>query len=79
MKSLSNFLLGAIIGGLFGATIGLLLAPSSGEELRENMQAQAQRIRNEVERLPTNGVQAEAQLAALRAPHPRVVLTDWLH
>jgi gas vesicle protein len=69
MKSLSNFLLGAIIGGLFGATMGLLLAPSSGEELRENMQAQAQRIRNEVEQAANQRrAELEAQLAALRAP-----------
>ncbi len=28
------FLAGAVIGGLIGAAIGLLLAPSSGEQLR---------------------------------------------
>lgn len=28
------FMAGALIGGLIGATIGLLLAPSSGEQLR---------------------------------------------
>jgi len=69
MRSLSNFLLGALIGGILGATIGLLLAPSSGEELRADMQAQAQRIRNEVEQAASQRrADLEAQLAALRAP-----------
>jgi gas vesicle protein len=32
-----SFLAGAAIGGLIGAAIGLLLAPSSGEEMREQV------------------------------------------
>lgn len=32
-----SFVAGIVIGGLIGAAIGLLLAPSSGEELREQM------------------------------------------
>ncbi len=32
-----SFLAGVVIGGLIGAAIGLLLAPSSGEELREQV------------------------------------------
>jgi gas vesicle protein len=32
-----SFLAGAVIGGLIGAAIGLLLAPQSGEELREHV------------------------------------------
>ncbi len=32
-----SFLAGVLIGGLIGAAIGLLLAPASGEELREQV------------------------------------------
>jgi len=33
----SSFLAGVVIGGLIGAAIGLLLAPQTGEELREQV------------------------------------------
>ena len=32
-----SFLAGAVIGGLVGAAIGLLLAPQTGEELRDHV------------------------------------------
>jgi gas vesicle protein len=32
-----SFLAGVVIGGLIGAAIGLLLAPASGEEIREQV------------------------------------------
>jgi gas vesicle protein len=32
-----SFLAGVVIGGLIGAAIGLLLAPETGEELREHV------------------------------------------
>ena len=32
-----SFLAGVVIGGLIGAAIGLLLAPRTGEELREQV------------------------------------------
>ena len=32
-----SFLAGAVIGGLIGAALGLLLAPQTGEELREQV------------------------------------------
>ncbi|HET7034965.1 MAG TPA: YtxH domain-containing protein [Thermomicrobiaceae bacterium] len=36
-SGIGSFLAGAAIGGLIGAAIGLLLAPSSGEEVREHV------------------------------------------
>jgi gas vesicle protein len=33
----SSFLAGVVIGGLIGAALGLLLAPQTGEELREQV------------------------------------------
>jgi gas vesicle protein len=32
-----SFLAGVVIGGLIGAALGLLLAPQTGEELREHV------------------------------------------
>jgi gas vesicle protein len=32
-----SFLAGVVIGGLIGAAVGLLLAPQTGEELREHV------------------------------------------
>jgi gas vesicle protein len=36
-SGIGSFLAGAVIGGLIGAAIGLLLAPRAGEELREQV------------------------------------------
>ncbi|HEX6655306.1 MAG TPA: YtxH domain-containing protein [Candidatus Limnocylindria bacterium] len=36
-SGIGSFLAGVTIGGLIGAAIGLLLAPSSGEEMREQV------------------------------------------
>jgi gas vesicle protein len=36
-SALSSFLAGVVIGGLVGAAVGLLLAPESGEEMREHV------------------------------------------
>jgi gas vesicle protein len=36
-SGIGSFLAGATIGGLIGAAIGLLMAPASGEEMREQV------------------------------------------
>ncbi|HEX2195099.1 MAG TPA: YtxH domain-containing protein [Candidatus Limnocylindria bacterium] len=36
-SGIGSFLAGVVIGGLIGAAIGLLLAPASGEEIREQV------------------------------------------
>lgn len=36
-SGLGSFLAGVVIGGLIGAALGLLLAPQTGEELREQV------------------------------------------
>ncbi|MDQ2689955.1 MAG: YtxH domain-containing protein [Chloroflexota bacterium] len=36
-SGLGSFLAGVVIGGLIGAALGLLLAPETGEELREHV------------------------------------------
>lgn len=69
MRRLTNFVFGAIIGAFVGAATAILLAPSSGDDLRgdvrdrfknfwDELQAAAQERRSEM----------EAQLQALRKP-----------
>ena len=69
MNRTINFLFGALIGGLVGATVAILLAPASGEELRSQMKMRADHIRADVvEAAAERRAELEHQLAALRAP-----------
>jgi gas vesicle protein len=69
MRNAVGFLVGAVIGGVLGASVALLFAPASGGELRNRMQAEADRIRSEVNRAASDRrVELEQQLAALRTP-----------
>lgn len=69
MRNVVRFLEGLILGGLVGATIALFLAPSSGEELRERMQSEAERIQSEVRQAASDRrSELEQQLTALRTP-----------
>ena len=72
MKRTSSFLIGAIIGGTLGAIAAILLAPSSGENLRSNLSVRADRIRSDVVSAATERrAELERQLATLRAPKTR--------
>ncbi len=69
MKRTISFLSGAVMGGLVGATLALLLTPASGDDLRAQMQAQAQRIQAEVkEAAAARRTELEEQLITLRKP-----------
>jgi gas vesicle protein len=62
-----SFLGGALIGGLVGGTIGLLLAPSSGMDLREQIQNRAQTMQTDVQQAAaTRRAELEQQLDMLR-------------
>jgi len=64
-----SFLVGAVLGGLVGATMALLLAPASGEQLRSQMRDRAIALQEEVKRAAMEKrAEMEQQLAALRAP-----------
>ncbi len=72
MNRALNFLLGAAIGGFIGATVAILMAPSSGEELRTEISMRTDRIRSEVTQAAADRrAELESQLAALRAPQQR--------
>ena len=46
-----DFLIGALIGGIVGATTALFLAPKSGKELRSNINEQAIVLKEKTEQL----------------------------
>ena len=69
MNRTFNFLFGALIGGLVGATVAILLTPASGEEIRSQMKMRADHIRADVqEAAAERRTELEQQLAALRSP-----------
>ena len=71
MNRVGNFILGAILGGLVGAVTALLLAPSSGQQLRSDVVNRADQIRSEVaQAAAARRADLERQLAELRAPRP---------
>ena len=69
MKKLVGFISGAIMGGLVGATLALLLAPSSGEELRGELKGRFGAFQEEIGQAMTDKrVELEAKLEELRKP-----------
>jgi gas vesicle protein len=69
MRRMVNFVYGAMLGGLIGVTVGLLLAPSTGEEVRNQMKERAQQVQLEVKNAAAaRRAELEQQLAAMRAP-----------
>ncbi|HSB67081.1 MAG TPA: YtxH domain-containing protein [Anaerolineales bacterium] len=65
-----NFIIGMMMGGLVGATVALLLAPTSGEDIRSQIQEQSIRLRDEVKSVAeARRAELERELARLRAPY----------
>jgi gas vesicle protein len=50
MRKMVSFVSGAILGGLVGATLALLLAPSSGQALQERVRQSYEELRSEVKK-----------------------------
>jgi gas vesicle protein len=69
MKRVLSFFRGLIIGGMLGAAVALVLAPSSGEELQKQLRDRSDQIRNEVNQASAaRRAELEQQLATLRSP-----------
>lgn len=67
MRRFSSFLVGCLCGALVGSVAALLLAPSSGEELRASTQERIQTFGEEVRQAYEDRVaQLEEELEALR-------------
>jgi gas vesicle protein len=65
-----SFLAGAVIGGLIGAAIGLLLAPQTGDELREHVGEFVDSKRAELGDAVNEGRLAAEQARAGMSPAP---------
>ena len=72
MRKAFNFLMGFMTGSVVGAAIAILLAPTSGEDIRIQFQDRAVRLRDEVKAVAeARRAELERELAALRAPHTK--------
>ena len=67
MRRFVSFITGTICGALVGATIAILLAPSSGEELQQRARDRIASLREEIRQAyESRMAQLEAELEALR-------------
>jgi len=72
MKKVFNFTLGAILGGIVGSITALLLAPSSGEELLNELESKAKNIQIEIkEAASQKRMELEKELDELKKPSPK--------
>lgn len=69
MRRTLSFFIGATIGGLVGATLALLFAPASGEELRVQIGDRAQTFATDIRQAAnTKRIELQERLEILRAP-----------
>ncbi len=69
MRRMFGFLIGIFVGSCVGATLALLLAPESGENLRGQLRARSTGFTDEIRHATeTRRKELEDQLSAMRAP-----------
>lgn len=69
MSRLVNFTLGAMLGGLVGSILALLLTPYSGDTLRRQVRESVIDVQEEMRQAASaKRAEMEKQLADLRAP-----------
>ncbi len=69
MRQLVGFVAGVMCGAIVGAVAALLLAPSSGLELRQTVRGRAERVLSEGRQAAASRrAELEAQFAALKQP-----------
>ena len=69
MRRTLSFFIGATIGGLVGATLALLFAPASGEELRVQINDRTQTFATDIRQAAnTKRIELQERLEILRAP-----------
>ena len=75
MKKFFSFFVGAIMGGLVGSTVALLLAPSSGETLRGQIRERFAALQDELAQAASERrIELEEQLENLRQPKSGIQL-----
>jgi gas vesicle protein len=69
MRRVFSFFIGATLGGLVGATLALLFAPASGEELRAQITDRSQVFATEIRQAANSKrIELQERLEILRAP-----------
>ena len=69
MRRALSFFIGITLGGLVGATLALLLAPSSGKELRAQIRDRTENLTAEVRQAAnTKRIELQQRLDDLRTP-----------
>ena len=70
MRRVFSFITGIFMGGVVGAMVAILLAPASGEEVREQIQERSIRLKDDIKAVAeARRAELERELTALRAPH----------
>ena len=68
MKRIRSFLFGLSSGCLLGAILGILLAPASGQEMRDKLRDRAEHIQLEVQNAAeTRRAELQRELEQLRS------------
>ena len=69
MRKFISFLIGVVVGGLVGATISVLFAPESGEQLRAQIRQRAESFGTEVRQaVNTKRIELQDRLENLKSP-----------
>jgi gas vesicle protein len=69
MRRVFSFFIGTLIGGVIGAALALLFAPSAGEELRVQINDRAQGLVADIRHATnTQRIELQDRLETLRAP-----------
>jgi gas vesicle protein len=67
MKKFSNFLFGMIIGGIVGCVVGIIMAPSSGDKTRTDIQSRIDNVKTQIANsAKEKRIEMEEQLQNLR-------------
>ncbi len=70
MQRVFSFITGIFMGGVVGAIVAILLAPASGEEIREQLQERSIRLKDDIKAVAeARRAELERELTALRAPY----------
>ena len=69
MRRAFSFFIGTLIGGVIGAALALLFAPSAGEELRVQINNRAQGLVTDIRHAAiSKRIELQERLETLRAP-----------
>ncbi len=69
MRRAFSFFIGTLIGGIIGAAVALLFAPSAGKELRVQIGDRAQGLAADIRHAAnTKRIELQERLDTLRAP-----------